>query len=56
MTNEVVVRDDAARRIVPFEPMDYDDMVLVALGERAHERRSHTRARRSGWLARGART
>jgi uncharacterized protein YbjT (DUF2867 family) len=55
MTNEVVVRDDAVRRIVPFEPMDYDDMVLTALGERARERRAHTRGR-SGWLARGAGT
>jgi uncharacterized protein YbjT (DUF2867 family) len=40
MTNEVVVRDDAIRRIVPFEPMPYDDAVLTALGERARERRA----------------
>jgi uncharacterized protein YbjT (DUF2867 family) len=39
MTNEVVVRDDAIRRIVPFEPMSYDDAVLTALGERARARR-----------------
>ena len=39
MTNEVVVRDDAIRAVVPFEPMAYDDAVLVALGERARERR-----------------
>ena len=25
MTNEVVVRDDSIRRLVPFEPMDYDE-------------------------------
>jgi hypothetical protein len=40
MTNEVVVRDDSIRELVPFEPMDYDTAVLKALAERAHERRS----------------
>jgi uncharacterized protein YbjT (DUF2867 family) len=35
MSNEVVVRDDAIRQVVPFDPMDYDEMVLIALGERA---------------------
>ena len=35
MTNEVVVRDDASASWCPFEPMDYDEMVLTALGERA---------------------
>ena len=35
MSNEVVVRDDSIRELVPFEPMDYDDSVLQALGERA---------------------
>jgi uncharacterized protein YbjT (DUF2867 family) len=35
MGNEVVVRDDSIRRIVQFEPMDYDSAVLTALGERA---------------------
>jgi uncharacterized protein YbjT (DUF2867 family) len=35
MTNEVVVRDDSIRTLVPFEPMDYDSAVLQALGERA---------------------
>ncbi|MDS0135700.1 MULTISPECIES: NAD(P)H-binding protein [unclassified Amycolatopsis] len=39
MTNEVVVRDDAIRRIVDFEPMGYDEAVLQALGERAKSRR-----------------
>ena len=28
MTNEVVVRDDSIRTLVPFEPMGYDDAVL----------------------------
>ena len=40
MANEVVARDDASRRVVPFEPMSYDDAVLTALGERARERRA----------------
>ena len=40
MTNEVVVRDDAIRRLVPFEPADYDSAVLTALGERAKAARS----------------
>ena len=35
MTNEVIVRDDSIRKLVPFEPMDYDTAVLQALGERA---------------------
>jgi uncharacterized protein YbjT (DUF2867 family) len=35
MINEVVVRDDSIRKLVPFEPMDYDTAVLQALGERA---------------------
>ena len=39
MTNEVVVRDDSIRSLVPFEPMDYDSAVLAALGERAKARK-----------------
>ena len=39
MANEVVVRDDSIRSLVPFEPMDYDQAVLQALGERAREAR-----------------
>ncbi len=31
MNNEVVVRDDLVRSVVPFEPMGYDDAVLAAL-------------------------
>jgi uncharacterized protein YbjT (DUF2867 family) len=34
MSNEVVVRDDRIRRLVPFEPMGYDEMVTSALRER----------------------
>lgn len=40
MSNEVVVRDDSIRTLVPFEPMDYDDAVLKALGERAKATRA----------------
>jgi uncharacterized protein YbjT (DUF2867 family) len=39
MINEVVVRDDSIRSVVPFEPMDYDAAVLAALGERAKAQR-----------------
>jgi uncharacterized protein YbjT (DUF2867 family) len=38
MSNEVVVRDDSIRRLVPFEPMGYDEMVTAALRERERER------------------
>ncbi|MGY1747551.1 NAD(P)H-binding protein [Blastococcus sp. SYSU D00695] len=55
MSNEVVVTDDAIRGVVPLEPMDYDEMVMTALVERARERRRRDRQRRGGWLARGAR-
>jgi uncharacterized protein YbjT (DUF2867 family) len=33
MTNEVVVRDDRIRSLVPFEPLGYDDAVRQALEE-----------------------
>lgn len=39
MTNEVVVRDDSIRSLVPFDPMDYDSAVLAALGVRAKARK-----------------
>lgn len=55
MSIEVVVTDDAIRSIVPFEPMDYDAMVMTALVERARERRRQVGERRGGWLSRGAR-
>ena len=45
MSNEVVVRDAAIRELVPFEPMDYDDAVLQALGERAKQARARTKVR-----------
>jgi uncharacterized protein YbjT (DUF2867 family) len=40
MSNEVVVRDDGIRELVPFEPLDYDEAVLQALGERARAARA----------------
>jgi len=40
MSNEVVVRDDSIRTVLPFEPMDYDSAVLQALGERAKAARA----------------
>ncbi len=43
MSNEVVVRDDSIRGLVPFEPMGYDDSVLQALGERAKAGRESKR-------------
>jgi hypothetical protein len=55
MTIEVVVTDDAIRRVVPFDPVDYDEMVLTALVERAREKRRRRRPGRAGWISRGAR-
>ncbi|SDF39128.1 Uncharacterized conserved protein YbjT, contains NAD(P)-binding and DUF2867 domains [Blastococcus fimeti] len=55
MANEVVVTDDAIRKVVPFDPMGYDEMVMTALIERARERRQQVGERRRGWLSRGAR-
>jgi uncharacterized protein YbjT (DUF2867 family) len=39
MYNEVIVRENDIQDLVPFEPMDYDQAVLAALGERARDRR-----------------
>jgi uncharacterized protein YbjT (DUF2867 family)/membrane protease YdiL (CAAX protease family) len=33
MTNEVVVKDDRIRRMVPFDPMSYDEAARTALAE-----------------------
>jgi uncharacterized protein YbjT (DUF2867 family) len=38
MNNEVVVHDDSIRKVVPFEPMGYDEMVKVALADRLREK------------------
>jgi uncharacterized protein YbjT (DUF2867 family) len=40
MSNEVVVRDESIRELVPFPPLDYDTAVLQALGERAKAARA----------------
>jgi len=42
MANEVVVRDQSIRDLVPFQPMPYDDAVRAALHER-HEARQASR-------------
>ena len=52
MTNEVVVKDDSIRRIVPFEPMSYDDAVLTALKERAEARRAARQGKTAAGLGR----
>jgi uncharacterized protein YbjT (DUF2867 family) len=52
MSNEVVVRDDGIRTVVPFEPMTYDEAVLTALGERARERREARAGKRGIGLRR----
>ena len=38
MTDEVVVRDQSIRSLVPFEPVDYDTAVAQALDERTRAR------------------
>jgi uncharacterized protein YbjT (DUF2867 family) len=37
MNNEVVVKDDSIRKVVPFEAMGYDEMVREALADRLRE-------------------
>ena len=37
MDNEVVVKDDSIREVVPFETMGYDDMVREALADRLRD-------------------
>jgi uncharacterized protein YbjT (DUF2867 family) len=46
MTNEVVVRDDSIRTLIPFEPSSYRDAVLTALGERVSAGDKQRRGRR----------
>lgn len=40
MTNEVVVRDQSIRELVPIQPMPYDDAVRAALRERREAARA----------------
>jgi uncharacterized protein YbjT (DUF2867 family) len=54
MTTEVVVTDETIRSVIPFQPMDYDEMVLTALIERARERRRRGGHPRHGGLGHGA--
>ena len=39
MTNEVIVRDQSIRELIPFDLMTYDDAVRKALGERVQAQR-----------------
>lgn len=39
MSNEVVVRDDSIREVVPFEPVGYEESVRLALADRARAQR-----------------
>jgi hypothetical protein len=43
MVNEVVVRDDSIRDVVPLEPMGYDEAARIALAERHRPRRRRVR-------------
>jgi uncharacterized protein YbjT (DUF2867 family) len=43
MVNEVVVRDDSIRHVVPLEPMGYDEAARIALAERHRPRRRRVR-------------
>jgi hypothetical protein len=40
MSNEMVAREHDIQELVPFQPMDYDQAVLAALGERVIQRRA----------------
>ena len=40
MTNEVIVRDQSIRDLIPIRPMSYDDAVRVALRERRGARQA----------------
>jgi hypothetical protein len=39
MTNEVIVRDQSIRDLVPFDPVPYDEAVRKTFGERAQAKR-----------------
>jgi hypothetical protein len=40
MTNEVIVRNQSIRDLIPFDPMPYDDAVRKALRERRQAKRA----------------
>jgi uncharacterized protein YbjT (DUF2867 family) len=41
MTNEVIVRDQSIKDLIPIQPMSYDDAVRTALRERREARQAH---------------
>ena len=40
MTNEVIVRDQSIKDLIPIQPMSYDDAVRSALRERREDQES----------------
>jgi uncharacterized protein YbjT (DUF2867 family) len=42
MTNEVIVRDQSIKDLIPIQPMSYDDAVRTALRERREARQAHS--------------
>jgi hypothetical protein len=42
MTNEVIVRDQSLRELIPIQLMSYDDAVRAALRERREDERAHS--------------
>ena len=42
MTNEVIVRDQSIRELIPIQPMSYDDAVRAALRERREARQARS--------------
>jgi uncharacterized protein YbjT (DUF2867 family) len=42
MTNEVIVRDQSIKDLIPIQPMSYDDAVRRALRERREARQAHS--------------
>ena len=42
MTNEVIVRDQSIKDLIPIQPMSYDDAVRAALRERREARQARS--------------
>jgi hypothetical protein len=42
MTNEVIVRDQSIKDLIPIQPMSYDDAVRAALRERRESRQARS--------------
>ncbi len=49
MTNEVIVRDESIKELVPAAPMSFDDAVRAALAERKAEGKRHEAERGDVW-------